>query len=91
MLIKNLKKLKIQQNLKITLVKRLKLTDNDFPVLDSVGNFVGTSYLRKTNTTDDEDKKSGDILHSLLALVLMPVTVPCTGNRFTTYNTYYYQ
>lgn len=53
------------------------LTNNDLPVLHSCGDFVSATHFRKTDATHDEHNQTRDIFYSLLALVLVPVTVPC--------------
>jgi hypothetical protein len=51
-------------------------SDYHLPVLDGVRHFVRAPYLREAHTSDDENQQSGDVLHRLLGLVLVPVTVP---------------
>jgi hypothetical protein len=51
-------------------------SDYHLPVLDGVRHFVRAPDLREAHTSDDENQQSGDVLHRLLGLVLVPVTVP---------------
>ena len=51
------------------------LTDYDFPIFHCVRHFVGASYFGETDTTDDENNQARYVLESLLAFVLVPLTV----------------
>ena len=69
----------IQHSTSLVATKLILLTDDDFPILDCIRNFIHRSHFRIRNSTHYENNDTGNILHTLLIVFLIaPMSVSRT-------------
>lgn len=61
--------------------QNVRRSDNHFPVLVRVGDFVSAAHLGVAHAAHDEDNQSGDVADDGLRFVLVPVAVSCAGRN----------
>ena len=54
------------------------LTNDYFPVLSGIRNFISTPNFWEATATNDKDNQARNVLYGLLALFFMPVTITST-------------
>lgn len=55
-----------------------QLTNDDFPVLDRLSDFISTSHLWVCDATKNKDDETGAALVAGLAFILVPLSISST-------------
>lgn len=52
--------------------------NNDFPIFNGIGHFIGTAHFGHAHSANNEDNKTWNILYLGLSFIFMPVTITNT-------------